>query len=162
MRGIWERERLEKNVVLLLEAARLLRAPIVPTQQNTERLGNSIPEVMKRLPSLCVPFDKMAFSCCCDDAFISEVHRSGRKQILLCGIEAHICISQTALDLIAEGYQVQVAVDAVSSRTESNCRIGLNRVERAGGILTSTEAAIYEILNEAGTPEFREMLELLK
>lgn len=162
LRSIWERERLVKNVTILLEAARLLRLPIVPTEQNADRLGGSIPEVAKRLPSLCVPFQKMSFSCCSDDAFMSEVQRSGHRQVLLCGIEAHICIAQTALDLLANGYQVHVAADAVSSRTQSNWQIGLNRVERAGGILTSTEAAVYELLQEAGTADFREMLEFLK
>lgn len=160
--SIWERERLVKNVTILLEAARLLRLPIVPTQQNSERMGGSIPEISKRLLSMCVPFDKMCFSCCSDDAFVSEVQRAGRKQVLLCGVETHICIAQTALDLLAHGYQVHVVADAVSSRTQSNWQIGLNRVERAGGILTSTEAAIYELLEEAGTPDFREMLEFLK
>jgi len=162
LQNIWEGERLVGNVTTLLEAARLLRLPIVPTQQNTDRMGASIPEVTKRLPSLCVPFDKMCFSCCSDDAFISEVSRSGRKQVLLCGVETHICIAQTALDLIATGYQVHVSADAVSSRTQPNWQIGLNRIERAGGILTSTEAAVYELLAEAGTADFREMLPFFK
>jgi nicotinamidase-related amidase len=162
LKNIWERERLVGNVTILLEAARLLRLPIVPTQQNTDRMGASIPEVAKRLPSLCVPFDKMSFSCCSDDAFMSEVNRSGRKQVLLSGVEAHVCIAQTALDLIAAGYQVHVAADAVSSRTQSNWQIGLNRIERAGGILTSSEAAVFELLEEAGTPDFRELLPLFK
>jgi len=162
LQNIWERERLVNNVTILLEAARLLRLPIVPTQQNTDRIGNSIPEVTKRLPSQSVPFDKLCFSCAGDDAFMSELQRSGRKQIILCGVETHICISQTGLDLMAMGYQVHVVADAVSSRTQSNWQLGLNRLERAGGILTSTESAVYELLGEAGTPEFREMLALLK
>lgn len=162
LRSIWERERLVKNVTVLLEAARQFRMPIVPTQQNTDRLGATIPEIGKKLPSLCVPFDKMSFSCCADDALMSEIQRSGRKQVLICGVEAHICIAQTALDLIAHGWQVHVAADAVSSRTQSNWQLGLNRIERAGGILTSTEAAVYELLMEAGSPEFRELLPLFK
>jgi nicotinamidase-related amidase len=162
LQNIWERERLVKNVTILLDAARLLRVPIVPTQQNTDRIGNSIPEVTKRLPSQSVPFDKLCFSCAGDGAFMSELQRSGKKQIVLCGVETHICISQTGLDLLAHGYQVQVVADAVSSRTQNNWQLGLNKLERAGAVLTSTESAVYELLGEAGTPEFREMLALLK
>src|SRR5579862_3733710 len=158
----WERERTVRNAVTLLEAARMLRFPIVPTQQNTARMGATIPEIAKRLPTLCVPFDKMCFSCWEDDAFASEVSRSGRKQIILCGVETHICICQTALDLLTQGYQVQVAADAVSSRTRENWEIGLRRMERAGVLVTSTETAVYELLGEAGTPEFKAMLDLVK
>jgi nicotinamidase-related amidase len=162
LRVIWERERVVKNVVTLMEAARVLRMPIVPTLQYAERLGDPIPEVKKRLPPQCVPFDKMCFSCMGEEAFASEVLRSGRKQVLLCGVETHICISQTAHDLLAQGYQVHVAADAVSSRTQSNWEIGLSRMERAGILLSSTEMAIYELMYEAGTPEFKEILEFVK
>ena len=162
LRNIWERDRLVKNVATLIDAARILRVPVLPTQQNTEKMGETIPEIAKRLPSMCVPFDKMCFSGLADSAIASEVSRSGRKQILLGGIEAHICISQTAHDLLAAGYQVHVAADAVSARSESDWQIGLRRMERAGAFITSTEAAIYELLGEAGTPEFREILLLVK
>jgi len=162
LRSVWERERLVTNVIILLEAARQFRMPIVPTQQNTDRMGPTIPEIAKKLPSLCVPFDKMCFSCCADNALMSEIQRSGRKQVILCGVEAHICIAQSALDLLAHGLQVHVAADSVSSRNQSNWQLGLNRIDRAGGILTSTESAVYELLEEAGTPEFREMLPLFK
>jgi nicotinamidase-related amidase len=162
LRNIWERDRVVTNVAALVEATRILRVPILPTQQNTEKMGETIPEIAKLLPSLCVPFDKLCFSGLADGAIASEVSRSGRRQILLCGIESHICINQTAHDLLAAGYQVHVAADAVSSRTESNWAVGLRRMERAGALITSTEAAIYELLGEAGTPEFREILQLVK
>lgn len=162
LKGIWERDALVRNILLLVEAARVLRLPVVPTVQNAERLGATIPELAKRFPTHCVPFDKMCFSSAEDDAFLSELSRNGRRQALLCGVEAHICICQTALDLVTLGYQVQVAADAVSSRTESNWRVGLDRMQQAGVLITSAETAIYELLGEAGTPEFREILALVK
>jgi len=162
LRHVWERERVVTNVTKLLRAARTLRVPIVPTLQNAEKLGGLLPEIARGLPPQCVPFDKMCFSCLGEGAFVSEVQRSGRKQILLCGVETHICISQTAHDLLAQGYQVHVAADAVSSRTQSNWEIGLRRMECAGALISSMEMAIYELLHEAGTPEFRELLELFK
>lgn len=162
LRDIWERERVVRNVCILLDAARELRIPVVPTLQNSRRLGGPIPEVGSRLPAQCVPFDKLAFSCCADGAVMSDVQRSGRKQVLICGVETHICVSQTALDLAAQGYQVHVAADAVSSRVESNWCVGLRRMEQTGVQISSTEMALYEILGEGGTPEFKAVLQLVK
>jgi nicotinamidase-related amidase len=162
LKNIWERERVVSNVCRIMDAARILLVPTVPTLQYAERMGSVIPEVSKRLPSHSLPFDKLCFSCMGSDAFQSEVQRSGRKQVLLCGVETHICVSQTAHDLLAQGYQVHVAADAVSSRTEHNWEIGLQRMSRAGVFISSTEMAIYELLYQAGTPEFRQILELVK
>lgn len=162
LRQIWERERVVANVTRLIQAARTLHVPIVPTLQNAQKLGGLLPEVAKQLPPQCVPFDKLCFSCLGDEAFTSEILRSGRKQALLCGVEAHVCIHQTAHDLLAQGFQVHVAADAVSSRTQQNAKTGLRRMESAGVLISSTEMAIFELLYEAGTPEFREILELIK
>lgn len=162
LRVIWERERVIKNTAILIAAAKILRVSIVPTLQNEEKLGGILPEIASKLPPQCYPFNKMSFSCLADNACASEIQRSGCKQILLCGVETHVCVSQTAHDLLAQGYQVHVAADAVSSRTPSNWEIGLERMRRAGVFITSTEMALYELLNEAGTPEFREILQLVK
>lgn len=162
LRSIWEREKLTANVTTLIRAANILRVPIVPTLQYASRMGDLAPEISKYIPKDRGAFDKMTFSCACDEAFLSELQRSGRKQVLLCGLETHICVNQTALDLVARDFQVVVAADAVSSRTEGNYQIGLNRMEHAGVIISSTEMAIYEMLYEAGTPDFREILSLIK
>jgi nicotinamidase-related amidase len=162
LRNVWEREHLVRNVGILTEAAKLLRIPLLPTLQNSGRMGGLIPEIANGLPTECVPFDKMCFSCLADDAILSEVQRSSRKQIIVAGVETHICVSQTAHDLLALGYQVHVIADAVSSRRQSDWEIGLSRMERAGAIVSSTETAIYELLGEAGTPEFRAVLALIK
>jgi nicotinamidase-related amidase len=162
LRAIFERERVLTNVTALLQAINVLRIPIISTTQYAERMGSVVPEVRKFLPPLLPPFDKMTFSCFADQAFASEIQRSGRRQIILCGVESHICVSQTAHDLVAAGLQVHVAVDAVSSRTEANWRLGMDKMRQGGVILASVESALYELLHEAGTPEFREVLQIIK
>ena len=160
--AMWERERLVRNACLLLDAARALRLPVVPTLQNSRRLGGLTSEVAARVPAQCFPYDKMTFSCVGNDACLSEIVRSGRRQILICGLETHICVHQTAHDLLARGFQVHVAADAVSSRTQANWEFGLARMERAGVLISTSEMAIYEVLYEAGTPEFDQILEMVR
>jgi nicotinamidase-related amidase len=162
LRAIWQPEPLLRNVTTLLEAARVLNVPVLATLQNAQRLGGVVEEVGRCLPKDCVPLDKLAFSAAADEKIRSAIQRSGRRQIVLCGIESHICISQTAHDLMAQGYQVHIVADAVSSRTEANWKLGLRRAETAGAILTTTESALYELLEEAGTSAFREVLKLVR
>jgi nicotinamidase-related amidase len=162
LRNIFERERVLTNVCTLLQGFNILRLPIISTTQYAERMGSIVPDVRRYLPHLLTPFDKMTFSCFADSAFASEVQRSGRKQIVLCGIESHICVSQTAHDLVAAGFQVHLGVDAVSSRTEANWRVGVDKMRQGGVILASVESVLYELLHEAGTPEFREVLQIIK
>lgn len=162
LRHIHERERVVKNVCALLRGAKVLRVPMVASVQNYKVMGDVIPEVKALLPPLLPPFGKMTFSCFADSAFASEVNRSGRKQVLLCGVESHICIAQTALGMIAAGYQVHVCADAVSSRTPENWRIGIEKIRQAGGLVTSMESVLFEMLQEAGTADFREILQIVK
>ncbi len=162
LRNIWERDRVVHNVGVLIRAAKVLRIPIIPALQYEERMGGLVDEIARLVPSDCVPFDRLSFSCMGDDAIASEVQRSGRKQVLLCGVESHICLNQTSHDLIAQGFQAHVAADAVSSRTELNWQIGLRRVEHAGAHISSVEMALFELMVEGGTPEFREILAMVK
>jgi isochorismate hydrolase len=162
LRVIHDRERVVKNVCGLLKGAKVLRVPVVSTVQNFQALGDAIPEVKELLPPLLPPFAKMTFNSYSDAGFASEVIRSGRKQVVLCGVESHICISQTALAMLAAGYQVHVCADAVSSRTAENWRIGLDKVRQAGGLVTSMESVLFELLQEAGTADFREILRIVK
>ena len=162
LKAIYEREQLVSNVSTLIQSLKILRIQIVPTQQNTEKMGHTILEIKQKLPSLCMPYDKLTFSAWGDSTFVSELHRSGKKQIILCGVEAHICVCQTALDILANGFQVHVIADAVSSRTKSNWEAGLNKMEQNGVYISTTEMAIYELLGEAGTSEFKEILALVK
>ncbi len=162
LHAIHNGEQLQQNVRTLLQGINILRVPVVSTTQYTEKLGPIAPPIKSLLPPLLPPFDKMSFSCYGSPAFASELQRAGRKQVLLCGAETHICVSQTALELVAAGFQVHVAIDAVSSRTEANWRLGLDKMRQSGVLQTSVEMALYELMREAGTPEFREILKIVK
>jgi nicotinamidase-related amidase len=126
-------------------------------------LGNTVPEIASLLPET-EAIDKHMFSCFGSDVFCSLLKRfpGNRNTLLLCGMESHICVMQTALGALREGYLVHVASDAVSSRTEWNWKIGLERMRSAGAIISSTEMMIYELLRSSGAPEFKEMLKHLK
>src|SRR5580692_3401046 len=160
---IWEKERLVRNVQLLIRMAGILKIPALVTTQYAKGLGNTVPSIADLLQQ-SPPIDKMMFSCFGSDAFCSMLKRlpGQRTTVLLCGMEAHICVMQTALGALREGYLVHVAADAVSSRTELNWRLGLNRIQAAGAILSSTEMMIYELLRQSGAPAFRELLPFLK
>jgi nicotinamidase-related amidase len=160
---IWEKERLVQNVKLLIRLAGMLKIPSLVTTQYAKGLGNTVPEISSLLPDN-PPIDKLMFSCFGSDVFCSLLKRlpGQRTTALLCGMETHICVMQTALGALREGYLVHVASDAVSSRTELNWRIGLDRMRAAGAILSSTEMMIYELLRSSGAPAFRELLPYLK
>jgi nicotinamidase-related amidase len=160
---IWEKERLVRNVQLLTHMARVLKIPALVTVQYAKGLGNTVPGIASLLPD-SPPIDKLTFSCFDSDVFCSLLKRlpGQRTTVLLCGMETHICVMQTALGALREGYLAHVASDAVSSRTELNWRIGLDRMCAAGAILSSTEMMIYELLRSSGAPAFRELLPYLK
>ncbi|MBV9625769.1 MAG: isochorismatase family protein [Acidobacteria bacterium] len=159
---IFEKERLLKNVQLLLRLAGLLGIPTLATTQYAKGLGETVSEVKSLLPQAAV--DKQAFSCFGSERFRSQLKGlPGLKTtVLLCGMESHICVMQTALAALREGYFVQVASDAIGSRTELNWRIGLERMRAAGAVISSTEAIIYELLGSSGTEAFKQMLPYLK
>ena len=160
---IHERARLTENVRLLAQTAAILNIPVVSTVQYAERMGGLVPEISEVLPtSARWPLDKICFSCARSEEFAAFLAASGRRQILLCGVETHICISQTALDLVHLGYQVHVAADAVSSRSQEKHKLGMERLRDSGVLPCAAEAAVYELLGEAGTPEFKSILKLVK
>ena len=160
---IWEKERLVRNIQLLIRLAGILKIPALVTTQYAKGLGNTVPGIASMLPDN-PPIDKLMFSCFGSDVFCSLLKRlpGPRTTVLLCGMETHICVMQTAMGALREGYLVHVASDAVSSRTELNWRIGLDRMRAAGAVLSSTEMMIYELLRSSGAPAFRELLPYLK
>jgi nicotinamidase-related amidase len=160
---IWEKERLVRNVQLLIRLAGILKIPALVSTQYAKGLGNTVPDIASMLPD-SKAIDKLMFSCFGSDVFCSLLKRlpGQRTTVLLCGMETHICVMQTALGALRDGYLVHVAADAVSSRTELNWRIGLDRMRAAGAIVSSTEMMIYELLRSSGAPAFREMLPHLK
>ena len=160
---IWEKDRLLKNVQLLIRLAGILKIPALVTTQYAKGLGPTVAGVADLLPNT-PSIDKLMFSCFGSDAFCSMLKRlpGPRTTVLLCGMEAHICVMQTALGALREGYLVHVAADAVSSRTELNWKIGLDRMRAAGSILSSAEMMLYELMRSSGTPAFKELLPFLK
>ena len=160
--AIYGRESLTANVALLVHAARILHVPVLATVQYVQRMGGVVPAVADALPVGYFPLDKMCFSCAGSEPFHHALGATGRGQVLLCGVETHICVSQTAHDLTHAGYQVHVAADAVSSRTLEKHKLGMERIRDAGVKPCAAEAAVYEWLREAGTPEFKEILRLVK
>lgn len=160
---IFEKDRLVRNSQLLIRLAHSVEMPVIATTQYAKGLGNTVPEIASLLPGSEM-IDKLEFSCFGSDKFCLQLkHLPGnRNTVLLCGMESHICVTQTALGAVREGYLVHVASDAVSSRTEWNWKIGLERMRAAGAIISSTEMMIYELLRKSGGAVFKELLPYLK
>jgi nicotinamidase-related amidase len=160
---IFQKAQLVKNSQLLIRLAGILKLPALMTTQYAKGLGSTVPEIASLL-SETQAIDKQMFSCFGSDVFCSLLKRlpGNRNTVLLCGMESHICVTQTALAALREGYIVHVASDAVSSRTEWNWKIGLERMRAAGAVISSTEMIIYELLRSSGAPAFKELLPYLK
>jgi nicotinamidase-related amidase len=160
---IFNKEALVKNSQLLIRLAKILDLPVMVTTQYSKGLGPTLPEIASLLADV-TPTDKLEFSCFGSDAFRSHLKAlpGDRNTVLLCGMEAHICVMQTALGALNEGYLVHVATDAVGSRAESNWKVGLDRMKSAGAVMSSTEMMMYELLRCSGTPAFKELLPHLK
>ncbi len=149
------------NIKLLVQIAKTLEVPILYTTQNAEKLGGVIPELETLVGDTPV-MDKLCFSCAGSDEFMKQLQSLGRAQIVLAGIEAHICILQTALDLVKAGYTIHTPYDAIASRQKRDWKYALLRLSHSGVIVSSVESVIYEWLQEAGTDLFRSVLPLLK
>jgi len=150
-----------ENVVRMIKGARLLDFPIFWNEQVPEKLGETTPEVGEHLSEM-KPMVKKTFSCCGNPDFVSALNDSGRKQVLLVGMETHICVLQTARDLLNEGYEVHLVTDAVSSRFKSNKKLGIEVMKDLGCKLTSVEMALFEMFNVAEGDIFREMIKIVK
>jgi nicotinamidase-related amidase len=150
-------DRIAKATATLIEGAEAIGIPIVISEQYPTGLGETVPEVAERLPDGVEPLEKVVFAASEAEGFDLE----GRDQVLLCGIETHVCVNQTALDLLASGVEVQVAEDAVGSRSDQNKRVGLQKMEGAGAVMTSVETALFELLGRAGTDEFKRVQRLI-
>jgi len=160
-RLMYEKEALFENLQKLIKGAQILGIPIIVTEQNPKGLGPTIPEVAHLLSNI-QPIPKFSFSCCGDERFLQELKALNRKQVLIAGIEAHVCVYQTAMDLLNSGYEVQIVADAVSSRTAKNRDIGLGKMNSEGAGLTSTETALFELLKVAEGAKFKEILKVVK
>jgi nicotinamidase-related amidase len=147
------------NIRRLADGAKILGLSILATEQYPQGLGATVPDLAQRLGPIR---SKLTFSCCGCPEICGSLEQGGVHKILVCGIEAHVCVQQTVLDLLAAGYRVYVAVDAVGSRFEVDYRTALTRMDSAGATLTTTEAALFEWCQVAGTPEFKQISQLVR
>lgn len=158
---MYDKDFLFKNIKILIKAAKILSIPILWTQQQPQAIGVTVPQISQLLTDN-EPINKACFSCCGLEEFNERINALGRRQVLLCGIEAHVCIYQTATDLIASGKEVHVIADAVSSRTKENKRIALQRMITEGVKFSSVEMAVFEILKTSEHPQFKQVIQLVK
>lgn len=154
-------EELKKNCQALIEVSKVFKIPVIFTTHNAEKLGGFIPELVNMVEVPTV-INKVEFSCFQNENIKRAVETLGRRTVILAGIESHVCIFHTGAHALRLGYRVDLVTDAVSSRSEENRLTGIKRLEQAGAIMSSTEMVIFELLNRAGTEEFRKLLPLLK
>lgn len=152
---------LTRNITILAEAAKILKLPVLLTEQYPQGLGKTIAEI-----SACLGehkyFEKTAFSCCQAEGFLEQLDSFGREQIIVCGIEAHVCVLQTAHELMANKYQVHVVKDAIASRADRNKEIAWEKMICSGAIPSSVEIALFEMLAQSGTEQFKAVQRLVK
>jgi nicotinamidase-related amidase len=153
------KEEMLGNVVRLIKVAGLLDIPVLATEQYPKGLGSSVPEVATLIPHRA---EKTVFHCCAAAPVFESLHAQGIRKVTLVGIEAHVCVAQTALELLKTNFYVQVPADAVSSRHAFDRDIALRRLEQAGAVITSTEAAIFEWTETADHPQFKAISALIK
>jgi nicotinamidase-related amidase len=156
-----DKETLFRNIQILVQAARILEIPILWCQQVPEALGPTVPEIAQLLTGI-EPIDKASFSCCGEEKFNRALDQTNARQVLLCGIETHVCVYQTAIDLLARNLEPTVVADAVSSRTAQNRQIALTRLAAEGARIASTEMVLFELLKSAKHPQFRQIAKLVK
>ena len=155
------REEMIRNCSILLQAARALAIPILWCQQVPHALGQTAEELRAHLEG-CEPINKSSFSCCGEPAFVEALENTGAQTAILCGIETHVCVYQTAAGLMQRGLKVHVAADAVTSRTEENKQTALVRMAHEEITVTSTEMLLFEILRDARHPQFKTIAKLIK
>jgi nicotinamidase-related amidase len=150
-----------KSIAVLVKVANILGLPIVLTEQNPQKLGATVKEILAEI-DVPIIFAKNSFSCCEQESFAKHIEQLERKQILVTGIETHVCVNQSVHNLLYLGYQVHIAADAVSSRQLANKRIGIKKMLSAGAIISSTELATLELLETADNPQFKQIQGLIK
>lgn len=160
-RAMIDKETLFANNVRLVQGFKALNLPIMVTEQIPEKLGPTISQLTVELESVR-PIAKESFSCWANDSFHDQLESLTRRQVVLTGIECHVCVYQTALDLMANGYTVHLVTDAVSSRTPENREVGIQAIKSAGAHLTSTEMVLFELLRTAADPKAKDIFKIVK
>lgn len=153
-------ERLVANTQVLQEAALELGIPVIATEQYVKGLGETLSTLKERLSESAI--EKMTFSCCGESPFPDRLKATGRRQVIVTGMETHVCVLQTVIELLDAGYGVHLVKDAVMSRRKENWDIGIETARDAGAVITSTETALFQLLRVAGTDEFKKLCKLVK
>ncbi|MDX9715265.1 MAG: hydrolase [Dissulfurispiraceae bacterium] len=155
------KEKVTKNISHLIELSKMRSVPLIVTEQYPKGLGITIPELKDILPSLDI-LEKISFSCCGESSFLQAVKSTGRKTAILTGMETHVCVLQTCLDLLNAGYNVHVVKDAICSRDDQNRDTAIELMRDAGAVITCTETVLFQLLKVAGTEEFKTISKRIK
>ena len=153
-------EKVIENTSRLIKAANILEIPVIYTEQYPKGLGKTV-ESLKVLLDNAKGFEKVGFSCCIDTEFCNYLKSLNRKQVIICGIESHVCVCQTVHDLLADNYAPHIISDAVSSRAEENYKVALNKMNRSGAVISSVEIALFELIRGSNHPNFKEVQKLI-
>jgi nicotinamidase-related amidase len=159
--AMFDKENLFTNTIKLIKGFKVLNLPVIVTEQIPQKLGQTIPQIAVELDGI-KPIAKESFSCWADANFRQHLETLNRRHIVLLGIETHVCVYQTALDLIPNGYNVHLVADAVSSRTLENRKTGIDAIKNAGANITSTEMVLFELLRTAADPKAKELFKIVK
>ncbi len=155
-------EELLHNTEILMKGLKALGIEMVVTQQYTKGIGMTVSELMEVFEGSFEYLDKVSFSCAEDETIYGKIAESGKKNIIVCGVEAHICVLQTVIDLIAKGYKVVLVEDCVGSRRESDRQVGIKRAITEGALPTTYEAILFELTRKAKTDVFKVISKLIK
>ncbi len=145
---------------LLIEGFKGLGLPIIATEQYSKGLGSTSTDINGATDQCCI--EKMAFSCCGEESFVSALENSGAKQVVIVGMESHVCVFQTVIDLLDRGYGVHLVKDAISSRFKGDYDTAISTAAQAGAVITTTEMALFQLVNGAGTAEFKVVSKLVR
>jgi nicotinamidase-related amidase len=159
---MYEKAFLYDNLETLVRGVQALDLPLLWAEQLPDKMGPTIARLQQLLSPAHTPIVKASFSCCGEPRFMEALEAAGRSHVLLAGIETHVCVARTAIDLLRLGYAVEIVEEAVSSRSQHNKRIGLDRARAAGAGITSIESALFEMLGAATHPRFKDILQLVK
>ncbi len=150
------------RIALVAHAVQLLDVPLIVTEQYPRGLGQTADEIKTVLPDMLEVIEKTAFSSCGASRFVAQLERTGARHILVCGIEAHVCVNQTTHDLLARGYKVHLLTDCITARAAENKRLALAKMQQSGALPSSTEMAIFELLRDARHEQFKAIQKLIK
>ena len=158
---MYDKEKLFQNLKIIIQSAQILDMPIIWMEQMPEKIGSTTPEIAELIKDV-KPIKKVCFNCCDNEEFLRALLNVECAELLLAGIETHICVYQTAMDLLKRGYGVHALADAISSREALNKKIGLKKIEKAGGSLTTVETVVFELLKSVEHKKFSDIIKIIK